>query len=282
MRTRTRLSLAGVVLGVALIGGIAWATIPAADGTIQGCYSKIGGILRVVDSAGQCNTKYETAISWNQKGVPGAAGVNGTNGSNGAPGSRGATGATGATGARGPTGSKGDPGTAGTNGSNGAPGGSGGPGPQGPTGPAGSGLPPGYWAEHYGIQYLGQGTIAQAAWTTVLSKVLPAGQYIATFMVDIQNLNAGLGGNNSRGIECRVAMSGVPTDDFDMARINVAGPEVAGVALTWPSALDLSVQRTVTIECEVRGGGYGAPGTPDSNVQVQRTRLVAVRVAGLN
>jgi hypothetical protein len=78
------------VLGVGVVtAGIAYAAIPASDGTIQGCYAKLGGFLRVVDSASQCKTSLEVPIKWSQNGLKGDPGLNGTNGTNGAPGAPG-------------------------------------------------------------------------------------------------------------------------------------------------------------------------------------------------
>ena len=128
MKTRTRITLAGLVLGATLAGGVAWATIPSANGTIHGCYKTgVGGVddpnkgqLRVVDSASDCKNN-ETAISWNEKGVPGAVGATGPAGPAGAKGD---------TGPAGPQGLKGDQGPTGPEGLKGD---------QGPQGPAGAG-----------------------------------------------------------------------------------------------------------------------------------------------
>jgi hypothetical protein len=46
-------------------GGFAIAAIPAADGTIHGCYKKDGGALRVVKGSGGCKAG-ERALSWNR------------------------------------------------------------------------------------------------------------------------------------------------------------------------------------------------------------------------
>lgn len=56
--------------------------LAAADGgVIQGCYTKIGGILRVIDSAkGERCLGIEVPISWNQKGLKGDPGANGAPG----------------------------------------------------------------------------------------------------------------------------------------------------------------------------------------------------------
>jgi type VI secretion system secreted protein Hcp len=102
---------------------VAVGSIPGSDGTITGCYASPSpnvdgfrenvtingateppGALRVIDPtltgpagaanpAAACDPKYETPITWNQKGPPGNQG---TVGASGAPGTQGATGAPGA------------------------------------------------------------------------------------------------------------------------------------------------------------------------------------------
>lgn len=74
---------------------IATAAIPDAGGVIHGCLAKSSGIVHVIDDATDKCAANETALNWNQKGVPGA------------------TGATGAIGPAGPQGPKGDPGASG-------------------------------------------------------------------------------------------------------------------------------------------------------------------------
>jgi Collagen triple helix repeat (20 copies) len=106
MRTRTRITLAGLALGAALAGGVAWATIPA-DSVYTACKLKVTGTIRLIDPAGPSNsllshcTSYETQISWNQKGPAGAAGINGTNGVDGKDGAAGAKGTDGENGSPG-------------------------------------------------------------------------------------------------------------------------------------------------------------------------------------
>jgi hypothetical protein len=56
-----------ITLLVLVAGGIASAAIPGSDGTISGCYDKVSGKLRLIDSAaGQQCTKNETPVSWQQ------------------------------------------------------------------------------------------------------------------------------------------------------------------------------------------------------------------------
>ena len=106
---RTRLvALTTVALGI-LAGGVAYASIPDSNGVIHGCYLKVLGTLRVIDSPSQhCNTSFEVPIQWNQQGVPGTNGAAGPAGPTGPTGAAstvaGPTGAAGAAGATGPTG----------------------------------------------------------------------------------------------------------------------------------------------------------------------------------
>jgi hypothetical protein len=73
----TRLGIAGLIAA-----SVAWAAIPAADGTISGCYNTKNGKLRVVD--GTACKKKETALSWNQAGQTGPQGEPGAPGAPGA------------------------------------------------------------------------------------------------------------------------------------------------------------------------------------------------------
>lgn len=89
------LTAAAVAGGLVLAGGVAYAAIPASDGTITSCYTTANvllgspkGSLRVVDDAAQCR-KTEQALTWNQtgpKGDPGSEGPQGEKGDPGAPG----------------------------------------------------------------------------------------------------------------------------------------------------------------------------------------------------
>jgi hypothetical protein len=98
-------ALLGGAIAIMLAGGIAWAAIPGDGGVIQGCYTKIGGILRVIDTAkGEHCLGIELPISWNQKGPPGKDGTNGTKGTNGKDGKDGADGAPGPQRPQGPSG----------------------------------------------------------------------------------------------------------------------------------------------------------------------------------
>ena len=80
LRRATRVS-AVAALVLVLAGGVAYATIPAADGTITGCYARSGGTLRVIDPSVTNCKQGETQITWSQSGEPGPAGTARTSGS---------------------------------------------------------------------------------------------------------------------------------------------------------------------------------------------------------
>jgi hypothetical protein len=157
MRKRTRITLAGVVVGAALIGGVAWATIPSDTGVYTACKLNATGTIRLIDPSlpsssllSRC-TSLETQVTWNQKGQKGdtgstgSAGKDGTNGVNGKDGVNGLPGTDGTNGAPcvpsipacvGPTGPPGATGKDGTNGANGKDGVNGIPGTNGTNGVA--------------------------------------------------------------------------------------------------------------------------------------------------
>ena len=86
MRKRDLIAAAaGALTATALAGGVAWAAIPGDGGVIRGCYTKVGGVVRVVDTAkGQaCLPNLEVPLSWNQQGPKGEPGVNGGTGASG-------------------------------------------------------------------------------------------------------------------------------------------------------------------------------------------------------
>lgn len=72
--------VAYLALGVALAaaGGVAYSSIPDAQGVIHGCYDNANGTLRVIDTdgSGLCRGG-ETALDWNQQGQPGLTGHTG-------------------------------------------------------------------------------------------------------------------------------------------------------------------------------------------------------------
>jgi hypothetical protein len=120
-RRSVQLLAFGSVL-VLTLAGVAYATIPGADGVILSCYDG-GGNLRVVQ-AYPCPKGF-TPLQWDQQGVNGDTGATGPTGPPGVKGDTGATGATGdtgATGATGPTGATGQSGATGATGATGAPG----------------------------------------------------------------------------------------------------------------------------------------------------------------
>ena len=110
MLRRKRLLVVGALLAVGCVSvGIAYATIPNAGGVINGCYSKSGGALRVIDRSVTNCKQGETALPWNVEGATGPQGPVGPTGPQGA----GVAGPAGATGPQGPIGPQGVRGPAG-------------------------------------------------------------------------------------------------------------------------------------------------------------------------
>jgi hypothetical protein len=105
-RTRRWFAVAGLAVGAAVgATGIAYASIPDADGTIHGCVNKGSGILRVIDpSTGATCAASETPLTFNQQGTPGLPGPSGPAGPTGPAGATGATGDTGPAGTAGVSG----------------------------------------------------------------------------------------------------------------------------------------------------------------------------------
>jgi hypothetical protein len=87
----TCIAVAALVVATA---GVTYAAIPAADGTIHGCYTNMRGTLRVVDDGVACES-LETALTWSQTGPHGATGAPGPTGAMGAAGPQGPAGAAG-------------------------------------------------------------------------------------------------------------------------------------------------------------------------------------------
>jgi hypothetical protein len=77
-----RTLILGVLAGsvaTALVGGIAWAAIPSANGTIRACYDA-GGNLKVIDEGKSCAKGWTGPLIWNQQGTPGTPGTDGVSG----------------------------------------------------------------------------------------------------------------------------------------------------------------------------------------------------------
>ena len=72
----------GVVLALVAAVGVAAGAIPDSGGTINACYTKVGGVLRLVDTERNqhCVSAVENPISWGQRGPQGDAGPAGTTG----------------------------------------------------------------------------------------------------------------------------------------------------------------------------------------------------------
>jgi hypothetical protein len=66
MRRRLVFFAPVVAVGLALAGGIAYATIPDSSGIIHGCRNNASGLLRAIDSPSQSCTSGESQLDWVQ------------------------------------------------------------------------------------------------------------------------------------------------------------------------------------------------------------------------
>ena len=110
---RGALLVAAGAVAATVVGSAVAAAASDPPATITGCYGKVTGILRIVDTTRHRCLITETAISWNAQGpagVPGAPGAPGPKGDTGAQGPKGDTGAQGPKGDTGAQGPKGDSG----------------------------------------------------------------------------------------------------------------------------------------------------------------------------
>lgn len=102
-RRKILVGIAAAAVGLAVAGGVAYATIPS-NNVIDACYTRSGGTLRVIDATVTNCKASETALAWNVQGVQGATGATGPQGPAGPAGPAGPQGPTGATGPAGPAG----------------------------------------------------------------------------------------------------------------------------------------------------------------------------------
>jgi hypothetical protein len=157
-----------VAIGLAAmgLGGVAYATIPAPDGTITACIDREDSSMRVIDApTRKCSTHDETTLRWNQTGPQGPQGERGPQGVQGPDGPKGADGGKGADGARGPEGPRGPDG------------------PQGPKGDAGPATNPAFQAEAMSDE-IGHTTRT----TTTLATIdVPAGRYALEANMSLHN-----------------------------------------------------------------------------------------------
>jgi hypothetical protein len=83
--------IAGLIIGIVLAGGMAFASVPDASGVIHACLRSRGNpaagyTVRIVDTQrGKCDSD-ELSLNWNQQGRPGESGRPGAQGPSGATG----------------------------------------------------------------------------------------------------------------------------------------------------------------------------------------------------
>jgi hypothetical protein len=98
MNSRRKRSVAALAAVAALLltaGGVAYATIPGSGGVINGCYTRSGGSLRVIDASVTSCKSGETSLDWSVQGPQGPTGPAGPQGLAGPQGPAGPQGSSG-------------------------------------------------------------------------------------------------------------------------------------------------------------------------------------------
>jgi len=221
-KSRVR-TIVGLGVGVAIISSsVAYASVPDSNGVVHGCYGKLLGTLRVIDTdAGQSCLLTENATTWNQTGPQGLPGVQGDKGD---------------VGPAGPQGGKGDVGPVGPQGD------------KGDTGPAGPS----------GAAVVRQVSIARADVpsgnpTDVASLSLTGGgTWLLTATVSPHNQS------NDSFWTCRLNAAGVQVDAHSTNTQNGGGPfgqnnDIASMSLEGVAGLPVGPDATATINCDSGG-----------------------------
>jgi hypothetical protein len=309
MRTRTRITLAGLALGAALAGGVAWATIPADNSLYTACKLKATGTIRLIDLSGPSSsllshcTSYETQISWNQKGpageagAAGAKGTNGVDGKDGAIGHKGADGTNGTNGAAGPKGADGTNGTNGSDGVDGAPGAQGPAGPQGPLGSGGGGLASldsldgipcnsagaaGTVDVAYGPPPAGAITLACKPTTTPTLTVATAGAGSGSVSSDVGGIDCGATCSHSYTVGTVVTLTAASTNDVFMGWSGACtGTGTCAVTMTAAASVTANFALGADLSTYQSGGGAGG-GTGGFNPPWHTWSVLSSDPAGLS
>jgi hypothetical protein len=242
-RRSSRVAL-GVVAGLAVTAGIAYASIPDGDGTIHACVLKNVGTVRLIDPAksgpqAHCSS-VEAEVTWNQKGQPGAKGDPGAPGAKGDPGAPGAKGDKGDPGAPGAKGDKGDPGAPGAKGDAGAPGAQGDKGDPGTPGAKGDPGAPGAKGDKGDTGDPGapgaKGDPGAPGTDGAQGPAGVSGYQVVTASTDLPN-----GQQVSGFLPCpagKKAVGGGWTTDAIFAKVNVIGSGPASDGSAWTGGMD--------------------------------------------
>jgi hypothetical protein len=222
------LVVAGVAATLAFASAVAWASIPDGAGVIHGCYQKVNGQLRVIDTdKGQICNPSENPLNWNQTGPQGAQGAQGPQGPAGLPGPQGDPGPQGP---QGPAGPKGDPGPQGASGTSDA---------YSTGGPYGPNFP--------GVFQINGGA-------DLLSETVPAGSYV---VIGRAMVSDDTGDAQDAFCELKAGSGDIDRSDVRMAAAGDGG-SVQNVALQATATLFVD-STLLTLRCSAPGGEAAEP-----------------------
>jgi hypothetical protein len=272
-RSINRFAIA-TITGAATLLVSAFAAVPQADaGTLYACVKKNGN-ARVFSRRPKCK-KHESRLSWNTSGPAGRNGLNAANGLPGTDGAGGHDGAAGKDGVNGAAGLDGKDGTNGKDGVNGTNGANGVDGANGAVGGFGTAL-----AAGESVPYT---TATEGSPATILSKALPAGNFIVGAKAELVYTDTKAGG--AAATVCKLidvpAGGGATSSDTSSwaSLVNVPAVVLNVAQTTIPFALSVDSPlhaSSVTIACylpreESAGGTFAAEAKNASITAVQTT-----------
>lgn len=244
-----------VVVSLVLAGGGTYALASSRSATITACISHDGGTFY---KARTC-ARHDKKLTWNQRGprgLRGATGSQGTQGPQGLPGTAGPRGLTGPPGQRGPQGPTGAPGPRGPQGLTGA------TGPQGPAGPSNT-----FATAAEGFTAF----LSPSSLSTVMSKTVPAGNYVISAKTDLENASAGV-----RVAMCELAVpSGPIAATRSYAALGAYGDAGYAETVALDGTVTVASTTPVSIQCEGAGSNGDVAAGNDSE-------LTLIQVGAIN
>ena len=238
LRSRLAAGVAGTMVALTVVGGMAVATIPDANDVIHACYKSSNGDLRAVDSAADCKNS-ETHLTWNQKGPEGPQGPIGPPGP------------------QGPEGPQGDPG------------------PQGPEGPQGDPGPPGpsVGGETIADFDPNSGSICDFEFCTEASLDIAAGSWLILADIHLVCEDDSVDDcfDGDAVVDCQMTFDGAP-----LTHSSLSGPSgVIRFPLSMHRAISTLAPATIELRCRDQGGG-SFPDYEGHDVSLTATRVGGV------
>ena len=222
---KRKLSFVCLAIAVAAVAaGVSWAD--SGSGTINACVNDTNGDTRIVASAPADCRQHETAVTWGITGPAGPQGPTGPTGPQGPTGATGPQGGTGATGPQGPTGATGPEGATGAT---------------GPRGPSDA---------FEAFRFNSTVNVTEVATEITKIPALPAGSYLITGKVNVDNVSGGSG-----DVNCQIVAGGF--FDLGEASIGTGGGQITRTTIASTFGTTIAGATDVSMTCQ-RTSGTGS------------------------